>query len=386
MALRVGVIHHGRITEERLVQGRARVSVGSSERATVCVPGSELPEIVELFRVHRDRVTFRDEELALRASGSLKLNDVTIVYQVVVPPQPVPTVPLPPGARGLWAQVDRAFLVAVGLSFAAHLAGAGYVWSQPTPIEPELSLGELERDRFASVVMPRPMPVAPSVPSAAPRAVDTPSAPSPKRTVERPAPAVRDLGLLAVIGARGRDGQGVFGDLLADVAGVNDVATALQGANVRVANVADSFGRGQRGDARGQVQGVQVETNGGGEVVLGARQDVAVRGTLVDEAVTVEGSEFPPEELAKWMRARRGGIQACYERALKHERTLAGRLVLKFSITSRGRVQGVDVSEGTLQNTEVATCISSLARGWVLPFHPEDDVPVMFPFVFTPAS
>ncbi len=86
------------------------------------------------------------------------------------------------------------------------------------------------------------------------------------------------------------------------------------------------------------------------------------------------------------MRGRRGAIQSCYERELKRNHSLSGRLVLKFTISSRGRVTGLDLSEGSLQNAGVSDCITSLAKGWVLPFTPEDEVPVAFPFVFSPVN
>jgi hypothetical protein len=129
-----------------------------------------------------------------------------------------------------------------------------------------------------------------------------------------------------------------------------------------------------------------IGTDGARHVELGERSLVAVTGRVREEALSVDTSDIPSDELAKWMRARRGAIQSCYERVLKRNHQLSGRLVVKFTITPRGRVTSLDLSEGTLQDPEVLSCIAALARTWVLPFTPEDEVGVAFPFVFTPST
>ena len=116
------------------------------------------------------------------------------------------------------------------------------------------------------------------------------------------------------------------------------------------------------------------------------RQAVAVAGRVREETISVDAPDISPEALGSWMRGRRGAIQSCYERELKRNHSLSGRLVLKFTISSRGRVTGLDLTEGSLQNPAVSDCITSLAKNWVLPFTPEDEVPVAFPFVFSPVN
>ena len=38
------------------------------------------------------------------------------------------------------------------------------------------------------------------------------------------------------------------------------------------------------------------------------------------------------------------------------------------------------------ENEAVASCIRTVVRTWVFPFKPKSDVPVAYPFVFSPAS
>lgn len=374
LVLRVAVIHGGRILEERHLE-RDAFTVGTSPSATLCVPSAEIPERTTVLTAPNARA------LLLGASGRVSIGDVLVVYQVVKPrPAPVREA-LPPGSRGLLAQVDRAFLAVVALSFAAHLAGAGYVWSQPTPVEAELPL-ELEHNRFAAVMMPRLPPPPPSLNAAPTTPKDVP-APAPERVRPRAAPKpMAQLGLLGVIGAKGN--AGVFGDLLATSSGVNDVRAALQGADGKLVVARESFDLSQRGAEQGEATTVRIDSERVQHVELGAKADATVRGVLHDEPIETDTTDVPADELTRWMRSRRGALQSCYERALKHQPTLAGRMVLKFSITSRGRVANVNVDEGSLPSAEVRQCVTSLARGWVLPFTPEDEVSVSFPFVFAP--
>jgi outer membrane biosynthesis protein TonB len=421
-ALRIALIHAGRIIEDRtLAPGKkATVSVGADAKNTFCVPMGTLPSSTVLFKVtkehtvllrggfegraavsgHEQALSELPAELALPkgAKGRVKLGDVTVLFQMVAP-APKPELPtLPKGARGVTAQLDRAFVVAMALSFAAHLIGAGYVMAQPMPEEPELSLAELQQDRFAAVLMPIPKPERapePPKPSAAPAVAEQPKKPTPTQVAEAPKAAakprgdvlrqrVSSMGMLAIIGSVGGEG-GLAGDLLKTSSGVGNVADAMQGAGVKVASVDDALKAGVKGEQSGQTVTVgALGTNGARQVELQEHVTATVVGRVREEPISVDTPDISPEALSAWMKQRRGSIQSCYERELKRNHGLAGRLVLKFVITPRGRVAALDLSEGTLQDPAMSDCIRTMMRNWVMPFTPEDEVPVAFPFVFSP--
>jgi hypothetical protein len=46
-------------------------------------------------------------------------------------------------------------------------------------------------------------------------------------------------------------------------------------------------------------------------------------------------------------------------------------------------VARVGFEDDTLHNVAVQQCISTVMRAWVLPFQPEEEVPVALPFIFT---
>jgi outer membrane biosynthesis protein TonB len=427
-ALRIAVIHQGRIIEDRTLPAgkKARVSVGADPEATFCVPMSESSSHTTVFEVTKAgpmlvgdlalegrceaggaerplREQPRGVPLARGAKGRVKLGDVTVLFQLVTPPPAPPPPELPRGSRGVIAQLDRSFVTILAIVFAAHFAGAGYVMAQPAPVEPELTLADLQKDRFAAVLMPLPKqaPVLPTKPVDAPRkptetakpttpekvAAAEPAKPSNRPSAQVMKERLSRLGMLAVIGAKG-DGEGLVGDLLKDASSVGSVTEAMRNAEgFQVASAADALRADRKGDgAGGAVTVGPIGTDGAREVGLVERGDVAITGRVREEPVSIETSDIPSDALAKWMRSRRGAIQSCYERVLKRNHLLSGRLVVKFSITPRGRVAELDLSEGTLQDPEVASCIASLAKNWVLPFTPEDEVAVAFPFVFTPST
>lgn len=103
-------------------------------------------------------------------------------------------------------------------------------------------------------------------------------------------------------------------------------------------------------------------------------------------AATAKPVELTREGLASFVGARRGRIGACYQRELVRNPSLAGRVVARFTITTKGLAGEVGIEEDTMGNDAVGECIKSVIRGWVFPFKPSEDTPVAYPFVFSPAK
>ena len=106
-----------------------------------------------------------------------------------------------------------------------------------------------------------------------------------------------------------------------------------------------------------------------------------VKAAIKTEMPAVDG-ELDPNMVAKEVRSRLGAIKACYERALKRNPNLSGKVVIHWTITQAGTVSGVDVETDTLGDAEVASCIKSLIARWRFPAPAGGSVDVSFPFVF----
>lgn len=425
--LRVALIQAGRIVEDRTFPpSRGTITVGSAEDCTFLVPLADVPTRATVFEQSKHGTTLhftRDADgrvslgdgdhtfdalaatatpkgsgftvaLNPRARGRIAIGEVSLLFQFVEPAAKPPPAQLPRGAKGLLAQVDRSFLLVLGLSLAAHFAGVGWLSSQPVPEERDLTLDEMP-DRFAAVILPLPKKTPETVapksnePRPAPKEVDVARAPkAPKPAPQQPTSReqIVKLGLAGIIGSKGPGDGSAFGDILAD-AKINDVANSIKDASgVSIASAEDAVAARRRGNETGDVTTVEMPgSEGVKEVKLGERGPTQLPPTAVtvDTGPIKTGPELPEDELARWLTSRKPAVQSCYERQLKRQPTLAGRLVIRFDITPRGRVGKVGFEEDTLRSPAVEGCIAALMRGWVLPFQPEDDTPVAMPFIFT---
>jgi hypothetical protein len=429
-ALRVALIQAGRIVEDRTFSGRTRITVGTDAKSTFLVPMAEVPVTTPVFDLtkhgasllfdsntegrvslsgsdaplhdYAGRAQRRGTQLSLAlsddAKGRVSIGEVSLLFQFVEQPKVPTPAELPKGARGLVAQIDRSFLGILALSLAAHFAGVGYLSSQPLPEERELTIEELSVDRFASVLMPLPKPkkvesdLAPTPQVAKPKNVEpvktevaaAASRPSGDELKKR----IRNMGIIGVIGSHG-DGQSGFGDIMKDT-GVTDIAEALSGTHpggVAVASVDDVTASKRKGNETGGTSEIErLGTDGVKRVELTEAVGKPLVSNVKTEKLIIDTPEIDELELSQWLLGRKPAIQSCYDRQLKRSPTLKGRLVIKFAITSRGRVGGVGFEEDTLHSAAVEECISALMRGWVLPFAPEEEVPVALPFIFTAGS
>jgi TonB family protein len=96
----------------------------------------------------------------------------------------------------------------------------------------------------------------------------------------------------------------------------------------------------------------------------------------------VEGGHGDPQAIAREVRDRRKAVAACYERALKQQPNLAGKLVIRFTIAPAGTVPSVEVDEDTLGAPAVAACVRAVILRWRFTAPGEEPVEVSFPFVF----
>jgi hypothetical protein len=434
--LRVGVIQGGKIIEERHLKSRETVTVGQDAKNTFVVPASTAPTSFPVFecRHHQYHLLFtermegrvslgnsdvdfgslRSQGLAKKrgnlyvlplndsAKGKVVLGEVTILFQFVKPRPELPKAELPPAIKGsLWQSMDQLFFVVLAGSLLVHFTGAGYLACSPRVEEHELSLDELP-DRFAKLIVPTKAPEIRTTASQAAPEADKKEAKNDENTSKKrdrtPSDAaarreqiqqkVVSKGLLKILGSSGAAGAGAFQDVLGAGTGAGDIAKALSGAGGVGVATADAIGRGGRkGGGSGSVAGIgELGTAGGGTVNLGAKGDVRVAGRVRDVAPEVESTAVDREALARYVKQRLKAIQNCYEKELKRNPSLKGKVVVRFSITHSGRAGDIDVEENTLGNEAVASCIRTVIRGWIFPFNPRDNVAVAYPFLFSPAS
>ncbi|QSQ19414.1 AgmX/PglI C-terminal domain-containing protein [Pyxidicoccus parkwayensis] len=439
--LRVGVIQNGRIVEEHHVR-RDNVTIGSDARNTIVLPSTDdrparfsllenqgqqfqlvidegMQGRVNLGSSDVDFDSLRQQGLATRrgdlyvlplqesARGKVDLGDATLFFQFVTPPPEEAKPLLPADIRvSRWKTMDRVFFGILAASLLIHFSGAALIISSEAPKEPELALDQLD-DRFVRAIIPQRPVEAPKVAEAGPgeeapkedkkgdegkEAADKPASKPAGDAAEHRAEVVKKVsgkGLLKILGSNSGGGQGAFADVLGGASGGGDIAAALAGAGgVGVATEASvGGGTGPRGGGTGRVTGIgEVGTQGGGNVDLGTKKEAQVQGRVQDAAPDVESSDVDRAALARYVRSRLKSIQACYEKELKRNPNLKGKVVVRFVIKPSGRAGEVDIEENTLGNEAVGSCIRTTIRNWSFPFKPDSDTAVSYPFVFSPAG
>ena len=245
--LRLGVVQNGRLLEERLVPAGREASVGTSARCTVVLAGDGVGRRWRLFGRQRGRggrrvlrlapgmeartavagaVTTvsadpaggtRVVALAPSTRGRIAVGDVTILFQLLVPPPAQPRPRLPASVRGsLRDRLDGWFTGIVLASVVCHLALVLYLRTVDWPRTVDV---EAVPDRFVHSppvrVLPPPVAApAPATrkPASRPVRADTlPRAAAPALTTEergrRLVDDVNRLGLLRIVGALGEHSQ-----------------------------------------------------------------------------------------------------------------------------------------------------------------------------------
>ncbi|HYI01161.1 AgmX/PglI C-terminal domain-containing protein [Hyalangium sp.] len=439
--LRVGIAQGGRILDERHVL-RDDITIGHDAKNTIVLPPMDsLPAKFAIFenRNNQYQLVFDDTmqgrvnlgssdvdfdrlrkqglaqergsnyvlPLQESARGKVDLgDDLTLFFQFIAPPPAADRPTLPADVQGgFWKAMDRVFFGILATSLFLHMVCGAYIVAQDPPVEPELALDELE-DRFVKANIIPQKPPEPEKVAEAPAAAaedkaeqkddkkassDKPAESKPQDAAQRRAEIAKKVsgkGLLKILGSSGGGSGGAFADVLGGSTGGGEIAEALAGAGgVGVATSEALGANGQKGGGTGSVAGIgDLGTSGGGKVDLGSKKEVVVTGRVKDATPEVESSDVDRDALARYVKARLKAIQNCYEKELKRNPSLKGKVVVRFSIMPTGRTGSIDIEENTLGNEAVGSCIRTVIRSWVFPFKPDDEVPVAYPFVFSPAG
>jgi hypothetical protein len=92
------------------------------------------------------------------------------------------------------------------------------------------------------------------------------------------------------------------------------------------------------------------------------------------------------ELIRRVIHRNRGQLRYCYEEALTHNPSLAGKLSVVFTIAAQGAVTEAAVANSNLGDAKMESCVVSRLRGWIFPRVPVGWVKVTYPFVFHPSG
>ena len=343
-----------------------------------------------------------------RSRGKISVGDLTILFQFVTPPPQQPRPRLPASVHGSWTTgLDWAFTLIGGVSFLAHLVLVLYLRNVDWPRKPDI---EEIPDRFVQMIVKAKPPEPPkqqaktddktedkkvenkvASTSAAKKAPKPELSPEEKARIDaerraRLAEQVRNTGILKLLGAKA-DGSGSIADVLGKGDVDRDQEKAFQGVGGLTVATSDAALRGVKSGTGGSGKVADIGSlRGAGTIASGntgaGATEKRVSGVVKSEAPAVDG-ELDPALVSKEVRARIGAVKACYERALKRNPNLSGKVKVRWTITAAGTVSGVDIADDTMGDSEVSSCIKQLVARWRFPEPSNGSVEVEFPFVFT---
>ncbi len=355
--------------------------------------------------------------------GKLGLGEVSFLFQFVVPPPPQPVPQLPAAIRaGLWRSVDWTYNACFSFFMVLSIASIAYVEYIYDPIvDDDLALDDSRLVRLlATPATPEEPPPpdqnatqgqeasqTPAPQQAAPRPTAETRAAAAERHATNAAAAAERAANAAISGLANNaefaaltgltdNGAGSARDALQsgglmagterDLANVGGISTATGANGVRRGGMAANAG----GALGGRVLGSSgtVESSGGN---IGTGQEITRERVIRGDANIGDGDSTGGEgtvdanSVARIIRGQLGGIRSCYERALRNNPALAGRLEVRFTIGEAGRVTSGS-SSGLSAAPEVGSCVVSRIRGLVFPRPDGGSVDFSFPFTFNPGS
>jgi outer membrane biosynthesis protein TonB len=365
------------------------------------------------------------------ARGWVAVGDASFQFHLGPKPAAAPLRPLPPEMKGsLLQNVEATFIGILAAVLAAEIAAMAVVANDPRQVDFDKADEEAEA-RVAELLMPEKPKEEPkneddakkkAEEEAAKKAAEAakeekkeekkeeeakkpdPSDDSPaaaKAETERKAQLrenVKNTAMLRVLGSVGGAG-GALGSIFSSStsfgAGIDEALAGAKGGIGVATGSADASARkgSASGDGPATIGGdIGAAAGGGGGgggagVALAEKKKVVAPQIAFEEGdMDVEGGEVDKASITSFIRMRIGSVKQCYEKELKLNPSLKGKIVVRFMIMPTGRVSEVGIDSTTMKNADVEACIVSRVKAWSFPVKPEEPAPVTFPFVFSPGG
>lgn len=399
-------------------------------RGRVGLPGGvEKLENLRATGAARNAGQYWQVKLSDTSRGRVTVGDTTLLFQFIDAPPIQPRPQLPAAVvGGFVAGIDWLFTAFVMFSFMSHFGFVIFLENADWPMQP--GIAEIP-DRVAELIFNEPAPPEPEPepeqstdqPTEQPtetEVADTrPSRETPSSSEsssssgepsERQAAADSDARMaasdaIAQVEALVMTGLGgensAFANVLSGGALTNsaaDVMAQAEGVGVAQGGAAGGVlrergGGGEVGGGGGQLGSLRrAEGAGGAQRQEGGQlQETAPRGRMRFTGSDVEDEggtgDFDQGAVVRMISQRRSAIQACYERELRQNPTLQGRVAVTMTIQESGSVSGVRAAENTTGSDAVASCVIRVVQGFRFTPGPEGgSVVYTFPFVFEPQS
>ncbi len=365
-------------------------------------------------------------KLSERSRGKVMFGEVTVLFQFVEPPPPPSKLQLPASMRGgaIGGGMELPFLYCLLGSFVVQVFSTAFIVTRDYPEETQ-SLDKLP-DRFVGVLLedkpPPPPPKKIKVeekeevdddapvdktvekeaaepepepepePKAEPKSAEEKAREKAKK-IEEFQEKVASKTILKFVGAVGADGEsGSLIDSLKEGASSVALKDAFIGDGLTAAKDSSTKRLSRTSGKSGKVAGLDDSALKGrkaGKVKSGKKgKEVAVKGRmkLKKPSEAFGTGVLSPNAITKVVKRRAGAVKSCYERQLKRNPKLKGKVVVQFEILQSGRVGKTKIVKNTTRDPAVGDCIKKQVKRWRFPKPDGGSVTVSFPFLFAPSG
>ncbi len=325
--------------------------------------------------------------------------------------------------RNTGTPADRRFFAVGVLSFVLHLAFIFYIRSKEvTPIQ-TVTIENIP-ERFAKLIIEKPIPktetlkkaseISPDEKATAPQKADekpssvteghfTPKQRAAARRsvdarVARVEQKIRTVGVLGMLTGVGTTAKGPA---------VIDVLGAIKERKERSVDLEAALDKMTGLQKIGQIDVLDRKLVKSKELSVSHKEeiedliasvgsakaiDLAKRGAfIIQKPESIEGAassnaKRDNEAINAVVASHKASIRMSYEKFLKRDPALAGKITVRFTIAASGNVSLVTVVDNTTGNRELEEEIVRKIRMWRFEEIPEGDVTVTYPFVFAPAG
>ncbi len=119
---------------------------------------------------------------------------------------------------------------------------------------------------------------------------------------------------------------------------------------------------------------------------LAKKGDLLIQRPESIEGVASNDSKRDPQAINEVVTSHRASIKMSYEKFLKRDPNLKGKITLRITISASGAVSSVIIVVNSTGNNEFAEEIVRKVKMWQFEPVTDGDVTVSYPFVFTPAT
>lgn len=122
-----------------------------------------------------------------------------------------------------------------------------------------------------------------------------------------------------------------------------------------------------------------------GGVKAAAPKSAPVPSPRVAAGQTVVLGSLDKATISQVIKRHQTEARYCYQQALLRKPTLAGKITVKFTIAANGSVMTAAVTESTMADAQVESCVVSRVKRWRFPAPKGGGIVVVnYPFLFTP--